>query len=290
MERNFEENKGGQEDPVHPPAMFPELVSSADLKSKHSAFYDIPGHPELIARKCFTPDDLNQLIQMDIADLPDYFEYSTEEREKIARKMRIERLISNATEFKKIGESAGLKITETHYAIGENPETKEPEIFAVSDRIEGENLENISSFSEEMQNDIDEMYVGVLKHWINSHSSGGMFWSDYKNSQIVYGHKFGETEEHPYIVDIDPIMAHWFTEEEFTQKWEKEQALEDNETVFWYKVYGIFLYMKELEKKTPTGKFQKAREVIENLIKKTVNLRSKQAQEAQCALAKEMQE
>ncbi|MFA5831151.1 MAG: hypothetical protein WC878_04970 [Candidatus Paceibacterota bacterium] len=266
MENKKNKNADEEKEAKFPPAFFPGLKISESIKSEHSVFYDVPEHPELIARQCFMPKGFATQVEFELADLPEYVNGTPEEKKKMVRKKRAELLIKNALEFQKMGKQYGLKITETSYAIGEDPKSQEPEIFAVSDRIVGEDLEAMPHISEEMKDELDAMYVGVFSQLKDSYSSVGIFWSDFKNSQIVYGAKYGKTEKHPYIIDVDPMMFHWIEQGEYEAR-EKDRASRENEYILWRRVYSVFTYMEQIEEKMPPEKFEKARKLLEGMLK-----------------------
>ena len=239
---------------------FVGLQKSNDFFGPNAIFYDLPDHPELVVRKCFTPKEIMENIKEELQKSETYKNYTEEELEKIAKKKKIEQLIKNASEFQKIGERYGLKMAKTSYVIGTDPDSGEPDVFAVTERIVGENLDSMEFFSEQMAKEVDEMYVGLFSHLKDSYLENGTFWRDFRNDQVIYGSKIGKTELHPYIIDVDPLTVSWNDHVMIDGR-------ENKEDLFWSRIGLAFINMEEIEGKNTSVKLKKAREMINAIIK-----------------------
>jgi len=121
MENEHKKNISLKDVGNYPP--FVELEISKDIKGGSAEFYDLPGYPELVARKCWTqtPDDF-------------------------AKNERLEYLLKKAGEFRVIANRYHLPLAETNYVIGIDPVSGRRDLFAVTDRISGENPEECDPF------------------------------------------------------------------------------------------------------------------------------------------------
>lgn len=239
---------------------FVNLEKSKDISGQSAMFYDVPGHPELVIRKCLVLKSVMGNIDKELAESDEYKDYLPEELEKVKNKKKVEELVKNAGDFQKMGERYGLKIAKTSYAIGTDPNLEKPGIFAVTDRIVGENLATEPSFSEKMEGEIDKVYAGIFAHFRDSYMEKSAFWKDFKNSQIMLGKKEGDIESSPYIIDVDPLMISWSDPKHCKTE-------EDREAVFWSRVGLVFTEMKDTERKTLSGDFSRAKEVLNDIIR-----------------------
>ncbi|MFA5831152.1 MAG: hypothetical protein WC878_04975 [Candidatus Paceibacterota bacterium] len=248
---------------------FDGFVKSLSITGENSIFYDSSEHPELIVRKCRTPKELEKQIYGELAQSPEYENGDSEKKEEIANKKRVERLIENATAFQKMAERYGIRIAETKYVIGNGPDSKQPEIFALTDRISGTmTLRDMAIIPREKEEEFDEMYAGIFSHLRDSYRENKLFWKDFKNLQVMLGTKYGKKEEHPYIVDVDPMMMLWSDPKlpEY-EKTAKEHPSEYREWHFWDEMERVFIHMKGAESKTISLNFKKARNVLKDIMK-----------------------
>jgi len=245
---------------------FVELEISKDIKGWSADFYELTGHPELIVRKCYTPVGLEKSIREELEKLPKFKTYEYKEKEKLLQKKKVEELIRNANQFLSMGERYGLNIAKTKYIIGIDPKTKQPDIFAVTDKIIGSNLyDNTSSVSEKVGEEIDKIYAGVYSHKKDSYLENGLYWRDFKNSQIMCGKKIGDVEDHAYIVDVDPLFNSWFDNLKDDGTWDHTETEERKEMIFWENVEIMTERMQSAENKTPGKNFIKAREMLKQI-------------------------
>lgn len=247
---------------------FVGLERSHDIIGVSADFYDVPGHSELIARKCYLPDSLYQRVCGEL-DAPEYKKLNEKERDEMKRKKIIEQMVRGAGEFQKTGERYHLRIAKTDYVIGKDPETGIDAIFAITERISGNtNLYNMTTIPKELESEVDEMYAGLFSHFKDSYLENGTFWRDFKNSQVMCGAKYGETKQHPYIVDVDPIMTTWFEPKRPKyEKFAKNKPIEYREWNFWNELEIGVALMLDAEEKTPSKNFEKARKVLEDILK-----------------------
>ena len=249
---------------------FVGLEKSFDIIGISADFYELPRHPELIVRKCFVSKRLIERVRNELS-APEYKKLDPEKMKELTRKKKMEQMIKNAGEFEKMGEQYHLRMAKTNYIVGNDPVSGERAIFAVTDRISGEtNLNKMSAVPKELEGEIDEMYAGFFLHLRDSYLENGTFWRDFKNSQVMCGTKYGEKEQHAYIIDVDPVMGSWF---EFKQpehkKIAKERPMEYREWSFWEEIEITLLNLKRVEEKSSSKKFEKAREVVKDIIKDT---------------------
>jgi len=250
-------------------SFFKGLTKSLSVAGENSVFYDSSEYPELLVRKCCTPKELEKQIDEMLARSPEYKEYAPEKLAEIANKKKAEKMIENATAFQKMAERYGIRIPETNYVIGNGPDSKQPGIFAVTERIAGTTtLRDMTIIPKEKEQEFDEMYAGVFSHLRDSYLENGLFWKDFKNLQVMLGTKYGEKEEHPYIVDVDPLMISWSDPKlpEY-KKTAKEHPSEYKEWHFWDEIERVFIHMRGAESKTISLNFKKTREVLKNIMK-----------------------
>jgi hypothetical protein len=89
-------------------------------------------------------------------------------------------------------------------------------------------------------------------------NESGYYWTDYGNSQVMYGIAPNEKESHVYIIDTDPRMEKW---NELPQR--KEYA-------FWNEINWVYDEMSSIEYKYVHGtkQFENARKALANIIEK----------------------
>lgn len=265
MESKREENIAALKSDDKSP--FVRLERSHDIIGVSADFYDVPGHPELIARKCYLPDSLYQRVRNEL-DAPEYKKLNEKERKELKRKKIIEQMIKSVGEFQKMGERYHLHIAKTDYVIGKDPETGIDAIFAITERISGNtNLYNMTAVPKELEGEVDEMYAGLFSHFKDSYLENETFWRDFKNSQVMCGAKYGETDQYPYIIDVDPIMTTWFEPKRPKyEKFAKNKPIAYREWNFWNELEIDTAMMLDAEEKTPSKNFKKARKVLQDIL------------------------
>ncbi len=258
MENIPKENLSPKTDVSFP---FANLERSKDVFGPSAVFYDVPGHPELIVRKCFVSKEVMENINEELEEKDEYKDFTEEELEEIRNKKKVEQLIKNAGDFQKTGKRYGLRMAETSYVVGTDPDSGKPEIFGVTDRIIGENLKTMRGISKKMEGEIDEVFSGIIFHLRDSYLGNGVFWRDFRDDQILYGAKYRETEQHPYLIDVDPLMVSWVDPK--ICKTENER-----EDLFWTKI-GLILAIEveRVEEKIQSGRLVKTREALNDVIK-----------------------
>jgi hypothetical protein len=170
------------------------------MKGKNSILYDLPDCPDLIVRKSF----VNPFL--------------TEETHEEALRV----LINKTKAFREVAQKCSLRVAKTWYVIGHDPVSKQPCLFAITERINGKNLDELFSFDESILKEFDEMFASIFLNLWKVYHDGGYVWSDFKKGQIVYGTAPNEQEKHLYLVDVDPVI----------ELWGKEWALEQRELSF----------------------------------------------------------
>ena len=219
-------------------APFGEFETS-DLVGNSVDFYNIINRPDVVVRK-IAPINKN----------------------KEERNTSLNELIKDGNNFKKFAERYGIKMADTHYFFGNDPDFKtgvpkeeQPAFMAVTDRIAGQNLDEMREFDEKATVEIDAMFSGLFRSLHDSFNENGIWWTDFYSGQIMYGTAPNSTEPHLYIVDVDPWMKDWVGGE-----YGKDQY-------FWECII-LFNEMRALEPKIAGGnkQFQKARETLSDII------------------------
>lgn len=188
------------------PRPFTELGYSKFPRGS-STLYDSFDDKNVIVRKSFVGgiDDRNS----------EGMDYS--EKEKYLR--------DRANQFKEIINSLGIRMAKTDYLVGDNSSfPKDPTLFAVTERINGEGLDRISNWSKEMVDKIDDIYAKVIRAFIDSYQGNGKAWHDLRNGQFIYGKT--EVDEKPdiYLVDADPAIMDW-GDPRFEEKYHMEKKV-----------------------------------------------------------------
>lgn len=97
----------------------------------------------------------------------------------------------------------GIKTVSMDYVVGQN-EKGELKLFTIVDRINGENLKDIKILPTEAKKEFDSIYAALAQHYLDAYINKNDYWRDSANRQFVYGRKYGEKEDHVYLVDVDP--------------------------------------------------------------------------------------
>jgi hypothetical protein len=127
------------------PRPFTELDYSKFPRGS-STLYDSFDDKNVIVRKSFVGgiDDRNSKGM------------SYSEKEKYLR--------DSVSQFKEILKSLGIRMAKTDYIVGDSPSSpKDPTLFGVTERINGEGLDRISDWSKEMVDKIDDIYAKVIR-------------------------------------------------------------------------------------------------------------------------------
>src|SRR3989344_3421384 len=82
-------------------------------------------------------------------------------------------------------------------------------MYTITEKIEGQNIQEIQGLPVESQESVENLYIGLISYFADVFHEGGEFWHDifFKNRQFVYGHKVGEKENKPYLIDADPVLS-----------------------------------------------------------------------------------
>lgn len=179
---------------------------------------------------------------------------------------KAEWLRKKVIEFKKVIENLGILMAKTDYVIGMGPNTSEPSIFAVTERIDGENLRNIEHIDKETAEKIDELFARIISKLIDSFLKDEYFWYDPGSSQFMLGKAEGDTKPSIYLVDVDPHV--W--------KWGDPALNMEKAPLFLYRINFLLHYIEEMETKVkvdvPGFKFAKSREALESIKTKMAGL------------------
>lgn len=157
-------------------------------------------------------------------------------------------------------ESQGMKIAKTDFFIGNNKDGNS-RVFAVVDRINGNNISRESELPMEISDELDRTYSVISNHFLTAYLRGGFFMWDFNNSQFVYGNKPGDVEKHIYLVDTEP----WFeTYDPKTEHYNKRIA--QNTTLFTH-ISLLWDFIQESETKFGENfKLQNARTSLKKLV------------------------
>lgn len=114
------------------------------------------------------------------------------------------------TLFAEMRAKYGIRMVSMNSRREKNKEGKEA-FFTLVDKIEGENLSKIESLPMEAKSELEELYLSLGQHyydaWKSKYEAGGkckQYWGDCRSDQFVYGNKYGESDKHFFIVDVDP--------------------------------------------------------------------------------------
>lgn len=213
-------------------------LEKSDFKGVTSKLFRVPGRDDLVIRKSFV-------------NVPDE---KYEKTPEITIREKAEYLRNKAIQFKKIVDRLGIRMAETTYIIGTDPKTNAPALFGATERIEGENLEEMKLLDKEVTEKIDNLYAKIITDLIDSYKKENYFWCDPQNEQFVYGKKEKDEKSDIYLVDVDPDILDWNT-----------VPMENKEHLFWNRLKCILFEMEEVEEKVGEKGFRlkKSREAIE---------------------------
>ena len=231
-------------------------LDDSSLRGKSSSFYEVPGHPDMVVRKSFVRTSFAQDKEWEnkYADIAD----EKEKKKKIIHE-EAECLREKAIEFKKIIGDLGIRMAKTDYVIGESPATGDPTIFGVTEKIEGENLEEIKALDVETAEKIDEIYAKSIGAFVDSFLKNEVAWQDLKLGQFVYGKTKEDEKPDVYLVDVDPTFIDW-NDPYFPGVRRKKY--------FWNRIESFIFDVGWLEEKALVGGkqrfvFKKSREMID---------------------------
>lgn len=176
--------------PDQSPFRSPKLV--AELKSG-AVVYGLEGLPEVGMKRSWLP-----LVKIPkYAKVADYAAHAG----IIAQQQKV---------FEDLGTN-GAHVVRFQHVIGKDPKTGIPSLLTVSDWVSGDNLEDAQRLPEEAFAEIDRTFIGILRHYQDTFNGPdtAIRWSDFRNSQIVYGNTDAEPVPHAYIVDVDPMARPW---------------------------------------------------------------------------------
>lgn len=125
----------------------------------------------------------------------------------------IEKFLKGKKLFARLRETYGIKIVSMDYVIGQN-DKGDLKLFTIVDRIDGENLKDVKILPAEAKKEIDSTYAAMAQHYLDAYKNKSDFWRDPSNRQFVYGRKYGEKENHVYLVDVDPEINVYGEQEE----------------------------------------------------------------------------
>ncbi len=212
-------------------------LRSSDIRGNTSVFYNIPGRPDVVVRKSF--------VNME------------DEKAEIASiHEKAEFLRHKSDEFKKIIDRIGIPMAKTDYVIGRDPEIDKPVIYGVTERIEGESLEDITMLDKETADKVDGIYAKIIFDLFNSYKNNTHFWCDPKNAQFIFGKNKDNEKPEVYLIDVDPDIIDWRTVSE-----------DSKEHVFWNRLFVLLSEVEKMESKLQEkgSKFKKAREAIDKI-------------------------
>ncbi len=217
----------------------------SDIEGYSSEFFNLPEHPGLVIRK---------IVPLAVKE--------------IDGKKTAENAIAYWTEqskiFQNFADRYGIRMAKTSYFVGNDPKWKssvpkesKPVFMAATERIMGKNLRAMNSIDEKALEEIDAMFSGLFLSLYDAYNESGYTWGDFNNGQVVYGTAENDTEPHPYIVDVDPLM----------KKWNEEQQ-DFKEMNFWNYASLIFSNMQELKKRIAgeNKNFEKANIVLSKIL------------------------
>jgi len=223
------------------PRPFTELDYSKFPRGS-STLYDSFDDKNVIVRKSFVGgiDDRNSKGM------------SYSEKEKYLR--------DGVSQFKEILKSLGIRMAKTDYIVGDSPSSpKDPTLFGVTERINGEGLDRISDWSKEMVDKIDDIYAKVIRAFIDSYQGNGKAWHDLRNGQFIYGKTEEDEKPDIYLVDADPAIVDW-GDPDFEKKYHMKKK-----SVFWRKINFFEQEISDLERNFGEREcvFIKARNMID---------------------------
>ncbi|MFA5831149.1 MAG: hypothetical protein WC878_04960 [Candidatus Paceibacterota bacterium] len=223
------------------PRLFTKLDYSKFPRGS-STLYDSFDDQNIVIRKSFVGgiDDRNSKGM----------DYS--EKEKYLR--------DRANQFKEIINSLGIRMAKTDYLIGDSLSSpKDPALFGVTERINGEGLDKINDWGKEIVAKIDDIYAKAISAFIDSYQRNGKAWHDLRNGQFIYGKTEEDEKPDIYLVDADPAIVDW-DDPDFEEKYHMEKK-----AVFLRKINFFEREIDDLERSLSESEYNfiKARKMID---------------------------
>ena len=120
--------------------------------------------------------------------------------------------------FEKMSSEYGIKMVSMNSIIGKNEEGKTA-FFTIVDKIEGENLSKVENLPTKAEEELNALYCSLGQHYYDAWKQKSKYWADGNNSQFIYGHKYGEKDDHFFLVDIDARFFRQGENELFPIEW-----------------------------------------------------------------------
>ena len=95
----------------------------------------------------------------------------------------------------------GISIPDFDYEVGDRNRGYAT-LYTYVDKIEGGNIAD-TSLPQESKEKLDVFYKTMIDYYLDVYQNGGNYWADFRNDQLVYGHKVGEGNNEVYVVDLD---------------------------------------------------------------------------------------
>ncbi len=124
------------------------------------------------------------------------------------KKHRIEHYKKGEKYFAELQEKYNIRIPKTQFVIGKD-EHGYPALYTIIERVHGKNLdERTSGENDDVYiEELEELYINLLRYFEDKHSTNEDILNDFDNVQFVYGKRKNETENHIYLVDVDPTYG-----------------------------------------------------------------------------------
>lgn len=108
--------------------------------------------------------------------------------------------------FGQMKDSYGIKVALIDCVVGKNDDGKIA-VFTVVEQIEGKQLEE-ATLPAEAKDELDSLLASLAQYYYDAYTNKTRCWNDNKLSQFMYGHKYGEKDNHFYLVDVDPFFTY----------------------------------------------------------------------------------
>lgn len=97
----------------------------------------------------------------------------------------------------------GINVIQTRLVVG-NDESGIPMVFGITERILGEQLDEVADISEKTKKEFEALYTGLVRYLEYKQKDGGYYMKDiFRNRQYVYGKSKNDIESKIYLVDVD---------------------------------------------------------------------------------------
>ncbi len=173
----------------------PLIVSSfdydrGDFESEENKLFEFEGDPRYVVRI----EDIEFLKTA-------FFKEASSPSEKMEKMRGL---------FDELKEKYGI-VAPVDFAIVEGWEKKEPLLYIITDKVEGEHPEKLdfnSPDKEELIKKFEDFYVSLARYFIDKFKSDDLvLWDIAKSSAIKYGKKEGDVSPNLYVVDTDPKLT-----------------------------------------------------------------------------------